>query len=99
MLYAAIAAANSGNNTLIAAVSGKELWIYGITTVSNAAVDQLFYNGTTALTGTMSGVTEMSEWAKLDSVPLFKTSQNSAFVLNLSAAIAVNGWLAYEPRN
>lgn len=92
---AAVSASSSGDNTLIAAPgSGKQLWILKlfIAAARGSEVDMILKSGSTAKTGTMQ-IDSLA--ADLDFTPI-KCGTNEAFVLNLSAAVAVAGIVLYR---
>ncbi|MGD9827135.1 MAG: hypothetical protein AB7U66_00260 [Hyphomicrobiaceae bacterium] len=100
--FAAIAAATSGNNTLVAAVSGKKIRVLAIAVVAAGAVDLYF---TSAAGGTVifGGSTNKIGLAAnggfvLPYNPLgwFENSTtNQLLNMNLSGAVAVSGGLVY----
>lgn len=96
--WAAISAASSGNNTLVAAVAGKKITVLGYVIVADGAVAAKFTDGAggTDLTGAMSlaangGVSARSEM----NAPMLQGGTNTALVLNLSAAVGVRGHMTY----
>jgi hypothetical protein len=108
--FAAIAAASSGDNTIVAAVSAKKIRVLAFrlkaATASSAAVACYWRNGAggSALEGGASNTTPLDktgaagaggETAQFNPVGWFETSSNTALVLNLSAAQAVTGSITY----
>ena len=84
-----------GDNTLIAAPgAGKQLWILKLflAVARGSTVDMVLKSGSTAKTGTM----QIDNLAiDLDFAPI-KCGTNEAFVLNLSDAVAVAGFVLYQ---
>jgi hypothetical protein len=108
--FAAIAAASSGDNTIIAAVSSKKIRVLAFrlkaAAASSATVACYWRNGAggSALEGGASNTTPLDktgaagaggETAQFNPVGWFETSANTALVLNLSAAQAVTGSITY----
>lgn len=100
--FAAIAAASSGDNTLVAAVSGKKIRVLALAGIATAAVSAYFTSGAGG-TVIFGGSTNKIALAAnggfvLPFNPLGwfeNSSTNQALVLNLSAAIAFSGGLVY----
>lgn len=94
---AAIDAASSGDNTIIAAVSGRKICVLGVAVVASAAVTVRFEDGAggSALTGQMQlGANggfvlpqAMDCW--------FETSAGALLNLELSGATSVDGVINY----
>lgn len=94
--YAAIAASSSGDNTVVAAVSGKKIRVMNYHFTAAAAVTVRFEDGAggTALTGQM----EVAANGNVDSqsqLGLFETSAGNLLNLELSSAVSVAGHLTY----
>ena len=94
---AAISASATGDNTIVAAVTGKSLYVVSYEFIVANAVTTRWKSGTaTNLGGAQtyaanSGMTRQGNpWS-----PLFWTTSGEALVLNLSAAVAVGGLLTY----
>jgi hypothetical protein len=96
--FAKIAASSSGNNTLVAAVTGKKIRVLGFNFIGNGAVNAKFQDGAggTDLTGLYyipaagGGVSvgySRAGW--------FETTAATLLNLNLSGAVAVGGSLVY----
>jgi hypothetical protein len=99
----AISAASSGDNTLIAAVTGRRIVVTGYVLISSGTVNAAFKSGaSTALTGafplTAQAGASAAPWsgAGTRKVGWFATSSSEALVLNLSGAVGVYGHLTYE---
>lgn len=94
---ASVAASGSGDNTLVAAVTGKKLVLLSYQLVGAGAVNVKFKSGagtdlTGAMTiaaagGTLTGNPNGDGWVI--------TAAAAALVLNLSGAVGVNGMLTY----
>ncbi|MGH7747732.1 MAG: hypothetical protein ACREQ5_23680, partial [Candidatus Dormibacteria bacterium] len=94
----AIAASSSGDNTLIAAVSSKKIYVYAFELSFSGAVNAKFTDGAsgTNLGGLYYGATN-SGAANAVTPPnyLFAGSTNTALILNLSAGTSVGGAISY----
>ncbi len=97
--FAIINAASSGDNTVVAAVSGKKLRVLQYTFVCAAATDVTWKSGTgtgaVALSGTMSIAANSGLSTAFSPVGLFETAAGSALNLYLSAANQTSGTLVY----
>lgn len=98
---AAIAASSSGDNTVVAAVTGKKIRVLGYVLVANAAVNTKWKSGaSTDKTGLLynaaNGGVSASVVADPGEVFWFETTSGEALVLNLSAAVAVGGHVVYQ---
>jgi hypothetical protein len=87
-LVAAIAASGTGDNTVVAAVTGKKIRVTRYELSASAAVNAKWRSGTTDVTGLVdSGKSgEQNDF-------LFETAAGQALVLNLSAAVPVGGFV------
>lgn len=92
---AVIAASASGDNTIIAANStrGIKIWQYSFTTA--AAVNILFKAGSTALSGAYVYGGNGSDFRMYSGMAWFECPPNTAFIINLSGAIAIGGTVQY----
>lgn len=96
--FAAIAVSGSGNNTLVAAVTGKKIRVLQYTLMAAGAVNAKFQSGAggTDLTGLKyfaaagAGIS-----AAFTPTGLFETAAGALLNLNLSGAVAVGGELVY----
>jgi hypothetical protein len=92
-----ISDATSGDNTIVALVTGKRIKVYAIVLIVEGTVNITFKSGaSTSLTGQMNF--QAREGFTLAVAPpafLLQTAAGEAFVMNLSAAIQVDGWIAY----
>jgi len=97
---AVISAASSGNNTLVAAVTGKKIGVLGLILIADAAVDVRLESGagTTALTGVMSLAAEGNGFVLPMSVEgrhWVETAAGALLNLELSGAVQVSGCIVY----
>jgi len=97
---AAIAAASSGNNTLVAAVAGKKIRVVSIAFIAAGAVSLYFDSASGVIFG---GSTNKMAFAANGGICLphnqhgwFQTSAvNEDLRVNLSGAVAISGGLTY----
>ena len=96
--FALIDTATSGNNTLVAAVTGKKIRVTGFVAVGAGTVNIAFQSGAggTALTGAMPLGANTSVVAPHNPSGWFETAAAALLNLNLSAAIGVRGFLKYQ---
>ena len=95
--FAAISAAATPNNTVVAAVAGKKIRVLGFMLVGAGAVVAKFQSGAggTDLTGAMTLAAGTSIGVPPFSTGLFETAVATLLNLNLSGAIQVSGFLVY----
>lgn len=95
--YAVIAAASSGDNTLVAAVTGKKIRVLSFVLVAAGTVLARFESdaGGTALTGQMSMVANTQVTPSFNPLGWFETVAGELLNLELSAAVSVDGALVY----
>ena len=96
--FAVIDEASSGDNTVVAAVTGKIIQVWAYTIVASGAVNARFESGAggTALTGQMNfGAAGEGVSASSSLVPLFETAEGELLNLELSGAVSVDGHLTY----
>ena len=95
----AIAASSSGNNTLVAAVTGKRIRVLQYLLMASGAVNAKFQSGAggSDISGLhyfdANGAGAAPPWCP---VGILETASGSLLNLNLSAAQAVGGWLVYQ---
>jgi hypothetical protein len=100
--YAKVAAASSGNNTLVGAVVGKKIRVLAYNLSAAGAVNAKFQ---TAAGGTdLTGLKYLAAAGGMASAPYnekgwFETAAGELLNLNLSAAVAVGGELVYAEVN
>lgn len=95
--YAAISAASSGDNTIVAAVTGKKIRVINYALVATTAVTVAFESGAggTALTGDMSiGATGGIVAPDADS-GWFETAAGALLNMELGGAVQVSGHICY----
>ena len=95
---AVIDAASSGNNTLVAAVTGKKIRVLALTvTMTGTAVTIRFEDGAggTALTGQMQPTQGQTVTLPFNPVGWFETSAATLLNLELGGAQSVDGVLVY----
>lgn len=92
-----IAASSNGNNTLVAAVTGKRIRVYQVLLVAAGAVAVTFQSGATGtdLTGPMTLATSVGFSSGWNPVGHFETAAATLLNLSLGGAVAVSGWLTY----
>lgn len=90
--YVKVDTATSGDNTLLASVTGQKIYVYSGMIVAAGAMTTTLKDGTTTLTGamTMATGTPLVFRPTVDDRPLWIISGN--FVLNLSGATQVSGY-------
>ena len=95
--YAIVDEATSGNNTLVAAVSGKKILLLSCMMIAAGSVNIRFEDGAggTALSGQMNVTTNSGFTAPFNPGGWCVTSVNTLLNLELSAAISVDGFLSY----
>jgi len=95
---AVIDAASSGNNTLVAAVTGKKIRVLAVAmTMTGTAVTIRFEDGAggTALTGQMQPTQGQTVTLPFNPVGWFETSAATLLNLELGGAQSVDGVLVY----
>lgn len=95
--FAVIDAATSGDNTLVAAVTGKKVRVVAAFLVAAGAVNVRFESGAggTALTGQINLVANTGFVLPYNPAGWFETGSSALLNLELSAAISVDGSLVY----
>lgn len=96
--HAAIDAATSGDNTIVAAVTGKRIRVLALTLVSAGAATARFESaaGGDALTGQMTLAASTVLTLPFNPVGWFETDAGELLNLELSAAVSVDGCVVYE---
>lgn len=94
---AAIDAASSGDNELVAAVTGKKIRVLDIVVVSAGSMTIRFESGAggTALTGQMTVSAGSGFAPSFNPVGHFETASGDALNMELSGATSADGWLVY----
>lgn len=95
--FAAIAASTSGNNTIVAAVTGKKIRVLAYKLSFSGTVNGKFQTGAggTDLTGLIYGVANVIDKGDFSPVGHFETAAGALLNLNLSGAVAVGGYIVY----
>lgn len=97
VLRAVIDNATSGDNTIVAAVSGKKIRVLSVVLVSAGSMTVRFESGAggTALTGQMTVAAGSGFAPGYDPHGHFETAAGELLNLELSAATSADGWLTY----
>ncbi len=95
--YASIDAAASGDNTLVAAVSGKRIRVLSLFLVASGAVTVAFESGAsgTALTGDMNVGANGNVTMPFNPEGWFQTVAGALLNMELGGATSVDGCLTY----
>lgn len=95
--FASIAASSSGDNILVAAVSGKKIRVLAYNFIANGTVNAKFQSGAsgTDLTGLKYCVVNSGIDSGWCPVGWFETAAGSLLNVNLSAGVAIGGELVY----
>lgn len=94
--FAVIAASSSGDNQIVAAVSGKKIRVLAYNMVANGAVNAKFQSDATDKTGLKYfDAAGAGICAPFNPVGWFETVAGEKLDLNLSGAVAVGGELVY----
>jgi hypothetical protein len=95
--WAVIDHATSGNNTIVAAVTGKKIRVLQVVLISAGTVNARFESGAdgTALTGQMNLIVNSGFTLPYSPIGWFETAAATLLNLELSAAVSVDGVIAY----
>jgi hypothetical protein len=95
--YAPIDVATSGNNTLVAAVSGKRIRVLAAILISAGSVNVRFESGAdgAALSGQMALTANSGFTMPYNPAGWFESVAGALLNLELSAAVSVDGFLVY----
>lgn len=98
MQHAVINVASSGDNTIVAAVTGKKIRVHNVVVMAAGAVNVRFESGAggTALTGIIPLVANVGFAPGFDPTGHFETAEGALLNLELSAAESVDGWITYQ---
>lgn len=90
---AVVSASSSGDNTLIAAVSGKQIYVYGLDVYLASSATLTLKCGSTALTGAMT----ISSYSKTitSGSPYWVCPANTALVGSLGTGVQASGVIWY----
>ena len=97
--FAAIAAASSGDNTVIAApAAGLKIRVWGLVIVADGTVDARFEDGAagTALTGQCALSVSSGYTMPIGEFPWWELTAATLLNLELSGAVGVNGTIVYD---
>jgi hypothetical protein len=93
-----VAASTLGDNTLVAAVAGRQIRVLGFALVATGGANTVRFEsgaGGTALTGQMDLGADGQLVPGFSPTGWFQTAAGALLNLELSAATAVAGWLVY----
>lgn len=95
--YAAISASSAGDNTVLAVVTGKALYVVSLFVVASGTVGVRWESGAggTALTGVVDLVANTGYVLPYNENGWFRTARGTLLNLELSAGIQVSGSLTY----
>lgn len=95
--YKVLDHATSGDNTVIAAVTGKKIRVLAITLISAGTVTARFESGAggTALTGQMTLAVNSGFAINCGQLGCFETAASALLNLELSGNVSVDGFLTY----
>ena len=94
--FAVITASSSGNNEVVAAVTGKRIRVLAYNYVSAGTVNAAWRDGASTVIGGLGyWVVNTGKVVPFNPAGWFQTTAGVALNLNLSAAIAVGGELVY----
>jgi hypothetical protein len=97
LLYASIAASSSGDNQLVAAVTGQRIYVAALWLSVSGAVNAKLRSASTDISGLLYGTTAGNGIVLPNAAPGYwaRTAVGEALNLNLSGATAVGGTLIY----
>lgn len=89
---------SSGDNTIVSATAGKQIHVHCIVWTVGGDVDIILKKGSTAFTGAMDfgGTDEPRGMVASHHMCPIVLPNNQDFVINLSAAVQVSGYLCYH---
>jgi len=94
--FAKISAADSGTNTIVAAVSGQKIKVCSYVIVAAGAVNAKWMSGASDLSGLLTlGTNSGVSCPAAGEAVLLETVAGSALILNLSGSVLVGGHLTY----
>ena len=97
--FASFAASSSGNNSVISAVTSKQIRVLSYVVVATSAVTLKFCSGTsgpTDLTGAMPLGANGGVSAAFSPAGWFETASGAALSVTLGGAVAVAGHITYQ---
>ena len=94
---AALAFSSNGDNTIVAAVTGRPIAVWKISVVNAGAVTVSMKNGasTTLATYTLAGAGAITE-ETAGTFPLFWVTPGNAFIIGLSSGVSCTGSVWYS---
>lgn len=94
---AAITGTGTGDNTIVAAVTGRPIKVWKIFFTAAGAVNVTFKDGaSTSISGAVQLTAAGSSFSLgYDGAPWFTTSTGNAFIINESGAVALSGTVYY----
>lgn len=97
LITAPISISTLGDNTIVAADATKRIKVVSISFTMSDENDLTFKSDSNALSGAMpfAGTNEPKGMTQSQWPHLIRTGVNEAFVINLSVAAQVSGWLQY----
>lgn len=95
---ASVAASSSGDNSIVGATASQTTRVFAamLTNNGSAEVSIKWRSATTDLSGLIRLFPGGSLFLPYCGEPYFVTATNEALNLNLSAAVAIGGWMDYE---
>lgn len=95
--YAAINATTNGDNTIVAAVSGKKIRVYAYAFIADASVGVAFEDGAggTELSGQMSFLANDGIIMPFNPVGWFETTAGNLLNMETDAAANIRGHIVY----
>lgn len=92
---AVISFAASGDNIIVAAVTGKKIYVFRLYFILGATSTITFKRGTTSLSGAMPFNANQGMVLDPTECPWHQTDSGEAFVINSSNAVQVSGSIGY----
>jgi len=83
--------ASSGDNTVVSATAGQTTRVFALALTFASPVDVTIKDGAATTLGVFQGIISLVLDPLLPGVPRYITTANTAFIINLSAAIACKG--------
>lgn len=102
MLYGSINLSALGDTTVVPAIAGYRVRVLGYVIAAAGAVSVQFKSGANVISGPMAMVagsnitTHPSAGTEQSELGVVQTNPDEAFVINLSAAVAVGGHVNYK---
>lgn len=93
---AVISFSNTGDNTVVAAVTNQSIRVYRLFFVVSADTNIVIKNGSTALTGTITMFAGGTFLLDVSREPWFTTTVGNAFVINQSGTANIGGKIDFQ---